>query len=78
MLATLLPPLAVGVFGWFDPTDAWVGVWVVPIGIAVTTALAWERGDIPPEWAQRRVIAWTIGYVVLSGAAGPVGAWLAR
>jgi hypothetical protein len=72
-----LVPLAVGVFGWFDPTDAWWGVWVVPVVTAVTIAQLWERGGIP-EWARRRVLAFAIGYGVLCSAAAPVGAWLAR
>jgi hypothetical protein len=72
-----LVPLAVGVFGWFDPTDAWRGVWVVPVVIVVTTAQAWKRGGIP-QWARPRVLAFAIGYGVLCSAAAPLGAWLAR
>jgi hypothetical protein len=72
-----LPPLAVGVFGWLDPSEAWRGVWVLPVATAMHIAQAWEEGDIP-ERARPRWIAGMIGYTVLCVVAGFVGAWLAR
>ncbi len=77
LLLAPFPPLAAGVFGWLDPSEAWWGVWVLPVATAVQIAQAWERGDIP-EWARPRWIAWAIGYAVLCGVAAPVGAWLTR
>jgi len=68
--------LGVGVSGWFWPTDAWRGLWVAFLP-AVITAQAEDRGNIP-ERARPRWIAWAIGYGLLLGVAGPVGAWLAR
>jgi hypothetical protein len=65
-----LGPLAAGAFGWFRPTDAWVGLlWTFLPVMHVAQAL--EDGDIP-ERARPRFIAWTIGYGVLCGVAAPL------
>jgi hypothetical protein len=58
-MLTPLAPLVAGVFGWLDPTDAWMGLlWV--FGSVVRVAQALEDGDVP-ERARLRFIAWTIG-----------------
>jgi hypothetical protein len=71
----LLAPLVAGVFGWFWPSGAWCGVGVAFLP-AMQLSMAFDRGDIS-EGALRRLVLWAIGYGVLLGVAGPVGAWLA-
>jgi hypothetical protein len=60
------------------PEQAWMGVWVLPVGTAMHIAQAWEDGKIPERARRPRWIALEMGYAVLCGVAGPVGAWLAR
>jgi hypothetical protein len=78
LLVTPLGPLTAGVFGWLYPSEAWWGVWVLPAGTAMHIAQAWEDGKIPEEARRPRWIALEMGYAVLCGVAGLVGAWLAR
>ncbi len=77
VLLAPLAPLAAGVFGWLDPSEAWRGVWALPVATAVHISMEWERGGIL-ERARPRWIAWMIGYTVLCIVAGFVGARLAR
>jgi hypothetical protein len=80
MLAPL-PPLAAGVFGWFQPTCAWVGLGLA-FGPIVTVAMDYDGViSIVPKEPRPRWTAWAIGYIgygVLCGVAALGGAWLAR
>jgi hypothetical protein len=76
LLLAPLGPLAAGVFGWLDPSEAWVGV-LLPVGTAIQTTHAWERGKLSEWERQPRFIALKMGYAVLCAVAGPIGAWLA-
>lgn len=78
LLLVPLGPLTAGVFGFLDPSEAWMGVWVAPVGAAMHIAQDWEDGKIPERARRPRWIALMMGYAVLCGVAGPVGAWLAR
>jgi hypothetical protein len=79
LLVTPLAPLTAGVFGWLYPSEApWWGALMLPAGTTMHIAQKWEDGKIPERERRPRWIALEIGYAVLCGVAGPVGAWLAR
>jgi hypothetical protein len=77
-MLTPLPPLAAGVFEWLYPSEAWWGVWLLPVGTAMHIAQKWEDGKIPERKRRPRYVALEIGYAVVCSVAGSVGAWLAR
>ncbi len=77
LLLALLAPPAVGLWGWFHPTDAWLLVRSAVVGSVVGIVRARDQRDIP-ERARPRWTALAIGLGVLCAVAGPVGAWLAR
>jgi hypothetical protein len=55
-----------------------VGALILPAGTAMHIAQKWEDGNIPEQERRPRWIALEIGYAVLCGVAGPIGAWLAH